>query len=144
MSLKNTVFGGGARRSLVVAAALLILAAIALPALSEPAPTFGTIPPDAWLPDGTMDHELVPDYIVAWARDGSQAGYVSARDILSEDEGVDVALPVVDKELNLVGHMVPGRGFVPIGAPFESVDKIPATLYEGQPDGTVKATIVNP
>lgn len=114
-----------ALRLLVAVGALTAATAIALPALSDTKPTFGTIPEDAWLEDGTFDADRAPDYIVAWARDGSEAGYVAAADILVENDE-DAAIPVVNDELNLVGHMVPGKGFIAVGTPLTASRSCPS------------------
>lgn len=133
------------RWTLAALLAVLALAFGAIPAISEAPPTFGTIPDEAWVDDGSVNMDIVPDFVAAEARDGSLAGYVSAQDILGEAPSAShSAIPVVDKNLDLVGHMVPGRGFVPVGQPFDSVERFPRTVYEGLADGTIQVTEINP
>ena len=129
----------------VVVIAVTAVAMLAGPATSDTKPTFGEIPEEAWLPDGTVILELVPDYVSALDRDGEIAGFVRATDILTEDAGdtsAGGAIPVVDSDLELVGHMVDDRGFVPIGSPFASVPKLEIQLYETRLDGSVSVTEV--
>jgi len=120
-------------------ATVLIMGIVAIPAMSEEAPTFGTIPDEAWdTVDGSVDRSLVPDYVAALDRSGDFAGYVSADDILPTDgtPAPDGPIPVVDGNLALVGHMVPDRGFVPLGTLFEDVPRFPVRLIHGLEDGT--------
>jgi hypothetical protein len=135
--------------SLVVALTLLALVAtgvllIADPASSEAKPTFGTIPDSAWTADGSIDIGLVPDYVGALDRSGNLAGFVRAADILEDDDSwsPEGPIPVVNDDLELVGHMVPDRGFVPLGQPFDSVEKIDVILYERSDDGTLTETVI--
>jgi len=77
-----------------------------------------------------MDLSLVPDYIEALGRDGQPVGYVTREDALglgpqiTDNTGrpVDVPITVYAGDLaTVVGHMVPGRGFVPLGADPKSI-----------------------
>ena len=105
---------------------------VAAPALSDPAASFGTIPREAWLTDGSVNMDVVPDYVQALDREGG-AGYVRAADILPDDgrgEPTDGPIAVVDRNRELVGWMVPERGFVPIGIALEDVPRVPVTVYE--------------
>jgi hypothetical protein len=69
--------------------------------------------------DGEIDPSAVPDYVaVAGMRE--VVGYVSKDAVLGDAE--DQAWPVYADDLRtVVGHMVPGRGFVPIGVDPASV-----------------------
>lgn len=93
-----------------------LAAAIATPVLST-AESFGQIPEEALLPSGDIDYSLVPDFVVAWGPDGSAVGYVAADDILpiNGQEPPTGPIPVVNQSKHLVGHMVPGVGYVAIG-----------------------------
>jgi len=106
-----------------VCAALVGFAGFA--AAKSPAPTKGRIPNEAY--EGSdINIDKVPDYIVAYSRDGSECGYVHKRDLFAELSPAGVSerrLVVVDDTLTkVVGHMVSGRGFVPLG---KSDDQIP-------------------
>jgi len=93
--------------------------------------SFGTIPPEAWRPDGSVDMSLVPDYVQALDRDGNVAGYVRAEDILGVrgvEEPPTGPIPVVDRQLVQVGWMVPDAGFVPLGTPIEKITTVPVTV----------------
>lgn len=139
----NTAISG------VVAIGMLALLAagqlvIADPAISAAKPTFGNIPDAAWSADGAVDMTLVPDYVGAFDQSGDLAGYMRAEDILGDEDGhsPDGPIPVVNQALELVGHMVPDRGFVPLGQPFSSVDKKDITLYERDAAGNVIEMVV--
>jgi hypothetical protein len=87
-------------------------------------PTVGPIPPSAFRPDGSIDRSQVPDFIPALDRKGDIVGYV-ARDEVMPKEGLqppgglaplDKPQTVYSRDLKtVVGHMYPGRGFVPLG-----------------------------
>ena len=89
-------------------------------------PTKGPIPPDAVPPaGGAINEALVPDFVSAYGQDGvTIAGYVPKALLLHHSGSVpgspdnppqDQALPVYGEDLTtLVGHMVPGKGFVPL------------------------------
>lgn len=91
-------------------------------ALADAPPTKGRIPEQAF-EKTRVNLKLVPDHIVAYARDGEVAGYIRRAELF-DDDGVrrPGRLLVLDETLSRpVGHMVPGRGFVPIGMPDEAV-----------------------
>lgn len=91
-------------------------------------PTKGPIPANASPPQGGPTYEaLVPDFIAALARDGTTiAGYVPKRYLIGPFDALpgtpsnppqDPPKPVYADDLTtLVGHMVPGSGFVPLGS----------------------------
>lgn len=89
--------------------------------LSEP-PTAdgrGAIPAAAFTAEG-LDPALVPDWVPALNREGAVAGYVRKADLLPRgDRGpasLERPIPVFDADANqMVGHMHPGVGFVPLG-----------------------------
>jgi len=109
--------------------ALAAVAATVVPVLrsagAESAPTRGRIPESSFRAGLTRAN--VPDFIVAYGRDGDPAGYVRADDMFPQDGKPPAAsgvIVVVDDTLTrVVGHMYPGKGFVPAG---QSPDAVPA------------------
>lgn len=87
-------------------------------AAESAAPTKGRIPEAAFAPGGPIKVDLVPDYVIAYARSGEVAGYVSKTDLFGQGaKRPEGPMPVVDETLkNVVGQMVPDVGFVPSGA----------------------------
>ena len=95
-------------------------------------PTKGPIPANASPPEGGPTYgALVPDFVSAWARDGvTIAGYVPKQYLIGPFDPVpgtpsnppqDAPRPVYADDLTtLMGHMVPGVGFVPLGSPIPS------------------------
>ena len=91
-------------------------------------PTKGPIPADATPPEGgTPNDALVPDFVSAFGRDGvSIAGYIPKAYLVEGRTPVPGTpsnppqpepLPVYGEDLaTLVGHMVPGVGFVALGS----------------------------
>jgi hypothetical protein len=90
-------------------------------------PTKGPIPDNASPPEGgAVNDALVPDFVRAWAGDGvTVAGYVPKRFLLgggtlpgspSAPPQPEPAPVYADDLTTLVGHMVPGIGFVALGA----------------------------
>ena len=91
-------------------------------ASADARPTKGFIPEEAFEPS-RINLDLVPDYVAAYARSGEVAGYIR-KDQLFNASGHRRRgrLLVLDESLTRpAGHMVPGRGFVPLGAPEESI-----------------------
>jgi hypothetical protein len=91
-------------------------------------PTKGPIPPDAAPPQGgAINEALVPDFVSAYGQDGvTIAGYVPKALLLHsgsvpgtpDNPPQDQPLPVYGEDLTtLVGHMVAGKGFVPLSSP---------------------------
>ena len=90
--------------------------------------TVGSIPRDAIVrrersTSMTIDWPRVPDFVEVLARDGGLAGYVKRSDLMNVGTPGQVRrIPVYDESLQrLVGHMVDGRGFVPLGVRDEDV-----------------------
>jgi hypothetical protein len=74
--------------------------------------TKGPIPEGAINDAGILDETRVPDFVPAWDHDGEIAGYVRYCAIRTGG-----AIPVYADDLKtVVGHMIPGQGFV-AGAP---------------------------
>lgn len=91
---------------------------------ADPVVTKGPIPDAAFRVNGDLDARLVPDFVPAYGRDGETiAGYIAKADILhrnipavSETVPVLPAMAVYGEDLvTVVGHMVPGKGYVPLG-----------------------------
>lgn len=112
-------------------------------------PTKGPIPDNASPPQGGPTYgALVPDFIPALARDGTTiAGYVPKRYLIGPFDDLpgtpssppqQPPVPVFADDLaTLVGHMVPGVGFVPLGA--SPLPIAPSASVAPQP--TVSATL---
>jgi hypothetical protein len=87
----------------------------------------GTMPPPG--PDGDIDASLAPDFIAVAGRDGGIAGYVPKRFLFLESTTgppVEPGFPVYAEDLRtLVGHMVAGKGFVPVGVNPRTVPDFP-------------------
>jgi hypothetical protein len=72
--------------------------------------------------NGEVDPARAPDFIAVAGRDGGIAGYVAKRFLVPDASTPPVAAgedswPVYAADLQtLVGHMVPDKGFVPLGA----------------------------
>lgn len=76
----------------------------------------------------------MPRYIPALDRDGEHAGYVHYDTMIRLEGSVaDEALPVYDDSLErVVGHMVPGYGFVPEGASASDLDPFDVEVRVGE------------
>jgi hypothetical protein len=87
-------------------------------------PTKGPIPDGATPPEGgTINDALVPDFVSVWSSDGATvAGYAPKEYLLHPSVGPGnppqpEPVPVYGEDLTtLIGHMVPGAGFVALGA----------------------------
>lgn len=116
---------------------LTIMSIAAGSALAEVrTPTKGVIPPEANV-DGAINWSLIPEYIVALGRDGNPVGYVSRELTFGlvppalDEVGRPVAraIPVYGEDLvTVVGHMVPDRGFVPLGADYDAIQRLEASV----------------
>jgi hypothetical protein len=109
--------------------AALLLSAGAIASACSPAATKGTMPPPG--ADGQVNASLAPDFIAVAGRDGGIAGYVPRSYLLPEPttttgRPVEADIPVYGNDLQtLIGHMVAGKGFVPLGADPATVPKVP-------------------
>lgn len=108
--------------------ALLVAAAIAC----SPAASKGTMPPPA--PNGQVDPEQVPDFIAYVGQSDHTIGWVpkaclgldpSPREAAVQEEPCPV---YADDLATLIGHEVPGKGYVPLGVDPNSVPPIPASV----------------
>lgn len=127
------------RRPFLLLAALIVAAAVALIGVSSimAGPSRGPIPPDAVEPGGLTDQSKVPDFIPALDRSGDEVGWVSKHLAVPVDQSLDrTVIPVFGDDLKtVVGHMIAGRGFVPLGADPNSVDEFEVTTRaESAPD----------
>ena len=111
----------------VVAAAAIVAASVAAGGCGA-SPTRGPIPDDARDANGQVDRSRAPDFIPALGHRGEVVGYVSKHHALPDPADADLdAVPVFTEDLRtLVGHMVAGRGFVPLGSDPASVSGPPA------------------
>jgi len=81
--------------------------------------------------DGEVDASLAPDFIAVAGRDGGIVGYVP-KDYLFREPTTSVGrptepeIPVYAEDLRtLLGHMVAGKGFVPLGVDPAAVPTLP-------------------
>jgi|SRR5579863_4022218 hypothetical protein len=110
-------------------------------------PSVGRIPNSAFA-GGHLNAALVPAYVPALNQQGSVVGYVRKVDILppSQDANGFITgpapastgpVPVYASTLSkVVGHMVPGVGFVPLGESQSSQVHMPVTVTTTPPQGT--------
>jgi hypothetical protein len=113
--------------------ALLLAACSLLPATGSK----GTMPPPG--ANGKVDPAAVPDF-VAVAGPISTVGYVAKEAVLNP---VEVSWPVYAEDLRtVVGHLEPGRGFVPAGVDPNTVPTIPVEVGAGDPNATPREGIV--
>lgn len=108
--------------------AAFVLAAVMLGGCSLLA-TKGTMPPPG--PNGKVDAGAAPDFIaVAW-RDDSIVGYVRKEALLPPESAgpgrpSEPPWPVYAEDLRtIVGELVPGKGFIPLGVDPAAVPNIP-------------------
>jgi hypothetical protein len=91
----------------------------------------GTMPPAG--PDGQIDPATVPDF-VAIAGPDTIVGYVAKAAVLNPG---DTTWPVYGDDLRtVVGHLMPGRGFVPLGMDPAAIPTFPAKVSAGDPSAT--------
>ena len=91
----------------------LIVTTVVLTALTgcSPLATKGTLPPPG--PNGEIDPSSAPDFLAVAGQDVAIAGYARREDVLGVG---DSAFPVYADDLRtVIGHMIPGKGFVPEG-----------------------------
>jgi hypothetical protein len=110
--------GFRARRALCIVALAVMFAACSSFA------TKGSMPPPG--PHGVVEVSAAPEFIVAADRGSGVAGYARREDVLS---GTDRAFPVYGYDLRtVVGQVVPGKGFIPVGVDPNTVPKIPVQV----------------
>jgi len=121
----------------VILAGSLIMAAAAVTVAGSPVPSKGRIPDSAWASTGALDLSQVPDYISQLGRDGTIVGYTSKVALTDPTGGARDALgrpmaatwPVFADDLKtVVGHLVPDKGFIPVGVDPASVDSFPVRV----------------
>lgn len=132
---------------LAVVAVLVLVACAAC----RPDATKGTMPPAN--ANGEVDPGRVPDFIAVAGRDDGIAGYVPRRFLLPDPSSApvsaDEAWPVYAADLQtLVGHMVPDRGFVPLGvdpATIPTFDAVagPSSVAGASPSGATTIYVRN-
>lgn len=84
---------------------------------ASPGLTKGPIPWDAWQEDGTLDREMLPDFVPA--ADGDVvAGWARSDDVFpaAGARQSDIVAVYAEDLQTLVGHMYPDIGYVPLGA----------------------------
>lgn len=75
--------------------------------------------------DGTVDASLVPDFIAFVGQTDHIVGWVPSKYLFGPRPG-DEPIPVYGDDLRtLIGHSVPGKGFVPLGIDPQMVPTIP-------------------
>jgi hypothetical protein len=82
------------------------------------------VPPT--LADGSIDTAQLPDFIPVVTNDGS-AGYVLRAALMDAVHGSGVHTVFGEDLRTVVGHMYPGRGFVPLGIDPETVAQTPSS-----------------
>ncbi len=101
-------------------------------AAQSPPPTKGYIPSEAF-EDGRVDLDEVPDYVVVYARNGETAGYIAKTDFFVSAGPPPGRVAVVDESLSrVIGDMVAGRGFVPLGTPDEEIPTFEASAKQAK------------
>jgi hypothetical protein len=89
----------------------------------------GTMPPPG--PNGQVDASSAPDFIAVAGRDGGIVGYVPKGYLFpaprtTVGQQVEPEWPVFAEDLRtLIGHMVPGKGFVALGVDPRTVPNVP-------------------
>lgn len=117
------------RPRLTAQLAALLLSVGAVASACDPAATRGTMPPPG--ADGQVNARLAPDFIAVAGRDGGIAGYAPRSYLLpgpttTTGRPVEAEIPVYGNDLQtLIGHMVAGKGFVPLGVDPATVPKVP-------------------
>jgi hypothetical protein len=90
--------------------------------------------PDSAFTDKGIDETLTPELVGVMNRDGAIAGYVRRKYLIGNSPRfLEGSVPVVSEDgRSLVGHMYPGRGFVPSGQRPEDVPLFSAAPSEHQ------------
>lgn len=109
--------------------ALLLVATVAVLAACSPLASKGTMPPPG--PNGEVDDSSAPDFIAVAGREDGIAGYARRQDVFST---ADHAFPVYGDDLRtVVGQMVPGKGFIPVGVDPHMVPNLPVEVGPAGP-----------
>jgi len=116
---------------LVASAGLLLTACTLLPVSGSK----GTMPPPG--ANGEIDPSAVPDFVAVAGNEGV-VGYVAKDAVLGG--ATDQTWPVYADDLRtVVGHMVEGRGFVPIGVDPAAVPTFEVRVGPVDPNATPQA-----
>lgn len=113
-------------RLLVFPVAVLVVVAC------SPVGTKGTMPPPG--PNGERDLSAAPDFIAVVAGDRDEVGYVPKRfffreGMTSSELPRSDPWPVYAEDLRtLIGHMVQGKGFVPLGVNPATIPEFPVRV----------------
>lgn len=111
-----------------------------------PLATKGTLPPPG--PNGQVDPSALPDFISVAGAYGGIVGYVRNEAVLPPaSPGVgrppELAWPVYADDLTtVVGHLVPGKGFVPSGVDPASLPSVPVEQRPGASNVTAGDDVV--
>jgi hypothetical protein len=114
----------------------LAVLVVAVAAGCFPVASKGTMPPPGL--NGQVDPSRAPDFIAVAAPDGGILGYVPKEFVLSEPATTVGRPPRTDPPVyaddlqTLIGHMVAGKGFVPLGV---NPDSVPNRPVEQGPSG---------
>lgn len=92
---------------------------------SGTSPTKGTMP--AARSDGSVDPTQVPDFISTLDRSGHIVGYLKREALLDPSHDNTPVTVYGDDLKTVVGHMYPGRGFVPVGQNAPTVPLLPSS-----------------
>ncbi len=112
--------------------AIVLAACSALPQAGSK----GTMPPPG--PNGQIDASTVPDFVGVAGAEGV-VGYV-AKDAVLNDPG-DQTWPVYGDDLRtVVGQLMPGRGFVPLGVDPAAIPTYAVQVGPGEPGVTATRT----
>lgn len=107
-------------RIVLVGLATMLVGGVAVSTVSaiERELSKGRVPSAAFGSSGVVDARQIPDFVQALGRDGEVVGYVprTALGIYNGTADLDVIPVYADDLATLVGHMVAGIGFVPLGA----------------------------
>ena len=90
-------------------------------------PSRGPVPDDAFSSDGSINRELVPEFIPAvGTTSDTPIGWVAKADVMPENPLVlQEVVPVFGDDLvTVIGHMYPIIGFVPVGTDPKSVEPV--------------------